>query len=246
MTTSRELPAAHSIEVRPLSSLQPNPRNAKLHDTRRIDSSLGQFGYVEPVSVDARTDFLISGHGRVESLTARKARGEPPPDKVQVDPDTGDWLIPVVTGWASKDDTEADAVLVTLNRLGEKGGWDAAPLYSILSELAEDAPSLLDMVGYTDAELEVLTRQVHAIDTFQFSADHMLDEFRNVSGGQEPADYAPAYARKTVVYLRDDAAISDFKARLGITEPLTADTYFPVGWVADDRRKRPAPDSTDE
>ena len=241
MTTSRELPAAHSIEVRPLSSLQPNPRNAKLHDTRRIDSSLGQFGYVEPVSVDARTDFLISGHGRVESLTARKARGEPPPDKVQVDPDSGDWLIPVVTGWASKDDTEADAVLVTLNRLGEKGGGDAAPLYSILSELAEDAPSLLDMVGYTDAELEVLTRQVHAIDTFQFGADHMLDEFRNISG-QDPSDYVAEYARKVVVYIRDEEAIADFSQRLGITQPLTKDLNYPLGWVPDDRRKRPAPD----
>lgn len=144
------------IEYRPLSELKANPRNPKSHNLDLIDSSLGRFGFVDPIAVDGRTGFIISGHGRTATLRAMRERGESAPDGVRLAPD-GEWLVPVAAGWSSRTDSEASAALIALNRTTELGGWVDESLLELLEELeATGADDALDGVGFGEKEIEDL------------------------------------------------------------------------------------------
>lgn len=139
----------------PLGDLTADPANPKRHDVSGLRSSYARHGYIEPVVIDERTGRLISGHGRVESLSAAHAAGEAPPDGVRVDGDV--WLVPVNRGWSSSDDAEARAALVALNRYVEIGGWDERALADILSGLRDADPAVgLVGTGFDDASMSKL------------------------------------------------------------------------------------------
>lgn len=147
----------------PLADLAPNPVNPKAHSIDGIQDSVTRFGFVEPVTIDERTGMLISGHGRVEALSVAQHAGQDPPDGVQVDSD-GSWQIPVNRGWASKDDTEASAALVALNRYVEKGGWNDTALADLLQGLtegADDPYTALEGVGFTPDDLAELLDRIN-------------------------------------------------------------------------------------
>lgn len=146
--------AERGIEYRRVRDLVGNPRNPKAHDLELIDASVGRFGYVEPIVVDGRTGKIISGHGRMETLSAMELRGDDPPDGVMVE-EMGGWAVPVVVGWASRSDREAEAALVALNRAGEVGGWEDAALVELLSDLAAIEDGLVG-VGYDEADIATL------------------------------------------------------------------------------------------
>lgn len=112
--------------------------------------------------VDERTGFLIAGHGRLERLLAQRDAGDPAPDGVVVRED-GVWLVPVVRGWASKDDDEALAYLVASNQTSIAGGWNTDVLTDLLVELAE-GPGL-DGVGFTPEDVDDLVAEAIQFDT---------------------------------------------------------------------------------
>ena len=140
----------------PLSELPPDPRNPKAHDLPTIDASIGRFGVLDPIVQDGRTGLVVSGHGRKTTLQAMQDRGEAPPEGVQVGP-SGAWLVPVVTGWASRTDTEAGAALIALNRTTELGGWVDDALLELLDELSEFDGGLAG-VGFDGEDIDHLTR----------------------------------------------------------------------------------------
>ena len=136
-----------------------DPTNVKGHAEGVISESIGRFGYVEPVVADERTGKLVSGHGRIESLHSDRLAGDVidgapavPPDGVQV-ADNGDWLVPVVRGWASRDDDEARAFMVTANRAPELGGW-TDDLAGLLVDLGTTAGGLPP--GFTPDDIDSL------------------------------------------------------------------------------------------
>lgn len=141
------------LEWRPLDSLKPNPDNAKRHDLDGIGSSMARFGMVEPIHLDDRTGFIVSGHGRVDTLRARRDAGEAAPEGVEARGEI--WLVPVITGWASRDDDEAAAATVAFNRWTEKGGWDVTALIGQL-ELLGQTPAGLEGVGMGREEIDDL------------------------------------------------------------------------------------------
>jgi ParB-like chromosome segregation protein Spo0J len=130
----------------PLATLQEDPRNPKAHDQPALTASLEKFSLIDPIVVDGRTGFIISGHGRREALLAMAARGDTPPEGI-TEADDGGWLVPVVAGWSSRTDAEAKAALIALNRVGELGGWVDEALLGLLDELAEDEVGL-DATGF--------------------------------------------------------------------------------------------------
>lgn len=231
--TDQATPARYT-DYLPLDSLKEDPANPKEHDTVLMNASVGRFGFIEPMVVDERTGYLISGHGRRGTLIRIRDNGEGPPDGVELALD-GEWMVPVVRGWASNSDTEAHAALAALNRIGERGGWDDADLLTLLDEIAQADDGLVG-VGFSETDHAVLKRLAEAEAVYSIGIDSMVDEFRGISG-QEETDYKTEYARKTTVYLRDEAAIEDFQARLGITDPLGKDLNYPLDWTPNDRRR---------
>ncbi|HEY3447281.1 MAG TPA: hypothetical protein VGK67_12990, partial [Myxococcales bacterium] len=142
---------ATRLEWMPLGKLQSASRNPKQHSAE-LGTSIGRFGYVEPIVLDERTGRIVAGHGRREALLAMRKRGEVAPSGIRAEGD--EWFVPVVRGWASRSDAEAEAYLLASNKLTEAGGWDNEALAEMLKDL--DAQDALDGVGFTDAELEAL------------------------------------------------------------------------------------------
>lgn len=140
------------IEYVAVRDLVPAVRNPKGHDLDTIRASLARFGYLDPVLLDERTGRLLAGHGRTEAAAQAEAAGMDPPDGVQLGPD-GTWQVPVVRGYRSANDTEAEAAIIALNRLVEVGGWEPDTLVDMLSDLLNSGADL-DGVGYTMAQLD--------------------------------------------------------------------------------------------
>lgn len=117
-----------------LDVLVPASRNPKGHaDT--IRTMIERFGYTTPIELDERTGRMVAGHGRLEKLVELKRDNAiEVPKGIVVDVD-GEWKVPVLRGWASVDDDEAEAYLVGHNRSGE-GGWLRDPLHELLTDLA--------------------------------------------------------------------------------------------------------------
>ena len=145
---------ARTMEYVPLDSIAGNPRNPKRHSLRDIRDSMSRFGYTEPCILDERTQMLLSGHGRVETLLAERELGHTAPEGVMVDGD-GTWLVPVVRGVSTKDDSEAAAYLIAANQLTIKGGWADDALAALLAEIGKTEMGLTG-VGYDEKEVAAI------------------------------------------------------------------------------------------
>lgn len=154
------MPDTRRLEYRPLSTLKANPRNPKGHDLDTINTSVARFGLIDIIAVDDRTGYIVSGHGRTETLQAAKERGDNPPDGIRVEHD--EWLVPVIVGWQSEDDLEAVAALITLNRTTELGGWVDESLLGLLDELR--AVDAIEGVGFSDDDIAALRERVDVPD----------------------------------------------------------------------------------
>lgn len=167
------------IQYVALSDIQMDPRNPKAHDVGLVGDSVGRFGFAEPLVRDERTGLLISGHGRTTALRERQAAGQEPPEGIQ-STDSGEWLVPVVTGWASADDNEAAAALIALNRTTEVGGWVDDSLLAILDDLAATGDEeAFAGVGYYEDDLDALTALLARVDPedTERDLDSLAEEF---------------------------------------------------------------------
>lgn len=210
------------ISYLPISDLKPDPRNPKSHALDVIDDSIGRFGYVEPIVLDERTGFIVSGHGRTKTLQQMAERGETPPEGLQIDAD-GNWLAPVVTGWASRSDSEAAAALIALNRTTELGGWVDDALLNILEELTEvDDEHGLEGVGFTDADLEILTRSLKAAEGI--TDVHQIWE---ESGVTSPPPEEDEWVRRVIVRFLTEEDYETFKEKLGLSEKANNSFWYP-------------------
>lgn len=195
-------PDPRQVEYLPLSSLQADPRNPKAHDQDTIDASIGRFGVLDLIVRDERTGYLISGHGRRKALTGMEKRGEGVPEGIKVDPETGEWLVPVVTGWASRTDTEAGAALIALNRTTELGGWVDEALLELLDDLAE-VDDGFEGVGFGDGDIDRLRDSLDAVTAVPEES------------WEEAFDKVPTSAQEQDTFTRtfslsaDDAALVD-------------------------------------
>lgn len=152
------------IEYMPLGEIAPWPHNPKLHDDEGIRASLKRFGFVQPAAMDESTGRLVAGHGRIDGARALRdahiaaPADNPVPNRIKVRED-GEWLVPVLRGVSFADEQEAEAYLLTDNRLTELGGWDKDELTAMLDRVATDSPFGLEGAGFTDAELDALHKE---------------------------------------------------------------------------------------
>lgn len=167
------------IEYVALNQVQRARRNPKQHDETSIAASLTRFGLGELPLIDERTGLLVAGEGRINQLTAlRDADKHSPPDGVHL-ADDGDWLVPVISGWSSADDTEAEAYLIASNRLSERGGWDGLGLAEMLAALDGE----LDGVGYSTEEFDALMRDTGFLEAQETLLDELPAPAPEFSGG---------------------------------------------------------------
>jgi DNA modification methylase len=123
----------------PVESLVPYARNARTHSDEQvaqIAASIKEFGFTSPILVDAENG-ILAGHGRLAG--ARKL---------------GLIEVPVIE-LSHLSPQQKKAYILADNRLALNAGWDDELLKLELSELA-DLDFDLDLIGFTDKELDVL------------------------------------------------------------------------------------------
>lgn len=155
-----------------LGKIKLAPRNPKAHDVDGIGSSMSHHGLGEIPMRDERTGRLVAGHGRIEAIEAAWEQQEEPPEGVRVD-DRGRWLVPVLGGWSSRSDEDAEAYLIGSNQWTIAGGWVNTELVTVLSDL--DRAQLLGVTGWTREQLDDL---VNSLDE-----EHGGGEGRGTSDG---------------------------------------------------------------
>lgn len=194
-----------------LAELKVNPRNPKSHNLEEIDASVKRFGTIDPIVRDDRTGYIISGHGRRETLTLMFQAGEDAPDGVLVN-ESGEWLVPVGVGWSSRTDAEATAALIALNRTTELGGWVDDSLLDALDSLDDYSG-----VGFSEDDIDDLRAKLEEMSEEPVTnvSDASPSPLKNTSAESEEAaeDYA-AEGRRLVILDYSVAEYPIIQARL--------------------------------
>jgi hypothetical protein len=170
------------MEYMPLGSVPRAARNPKGHDLALIRRSIQQFGCTSAGILDERTGRLVAGHGRLAALELMYDEDQDPPEGITVGAD-GLWLVPIVRGWWSRSDAEAEAYVVADNRVGETGGWDDRLLAEVLDDIVDTDPDLLDATGYSSDDLSDLVASM--------AAPPSLDDLEGHYGDHDAADLWP-------------------------------------------------------
>ena len=139
----------------PISSLKPNPRNARTHtrrQIRKIAHSIRVLGFNCPIIIDENY-FILAGHAVFE---AAKVRGMADVPTMRL---------------AHMTEAEKRAFVIAHNRLAEEAGWDRSLLAVEFKALFELAPELdLTITGFEFGEIEFI------IDALDQAKTDALDE----------------------------------------------------------------------
>lgn len=157
-----------------LDAIKPHPGNAKLHDIDALIELFQRVGFIGALPVDDRTERLLGGHGRWHALVRMYAGGMSAPRGIEID-DDGQWLVPLERGWASRDDTQADAANVALNRAQELGGWDNRLYAEMLERIQADDATLFEALKYSDDEMDALLKAFQDVDGPAAMVEHTDD-----------------------------------------------------------------------
>ncbi|WP_430397425.1 site-specific DNA-methyltransferase [Ferrovibrio sp.] len=130
-----------AIVSRAPAELTAYKRNARKHSRRQIQqiaASIRQFGFVNPVLIDAEAQ-IIAGHGRVE---AAKQLGLTSIPTIQIDHMT---------------EAQRRAYIIADNRLAELAGWDRDLLALEFGELLNlELDFEIEVTGFATAEIDTL------------------------------------------------------------------------------------------
>ena len=132
----------------PVEKLIPYARNARTHSDEQvaqIAASIAEFGWTNPILAGS-DGIVIAGHARL--LAARKL---------------GMTEVPVIV-LDHLSESQRRALILADNRLALNAGWDEEMLRVELAALEEDGFNL-DVVGFTDQELEDWLREPEEVAT---------------------------------------------------------------------------------
>jgi DNA modification methylase len=188
-----------------LSDVAEADRNVRDHSDGDpdLDASIKRFGFIDPTIRDDRTGKLLDGHGRLHKLRQYEMAGGDAPENIQVT-DKG-WKIPVVTGWASRDDTEADAAAIAVQP--KDGRYNEDALYKALHRQKD-----LTGIGFKLDDIQDLGRR---LDQLAASAPNFRqdvpdeppddpDDPRPLPSGEPASGAEPAKGPRVVSDIPDD------------------------------------------
>jgi DNA modification methylase len=131
------------IEMRPIDSLKPHPKNVRTHSKKQIKQvarSIEKFGFNQPIVID-ENDTILAGHARY-GAARMSGMSEVP--------------VIVVIGLS---EAKKRAYVLADNKIAANGGWDRAKLAVELQEMVELLPSEqldVSITGFAAAEVDQL------------------------------------------------------------------------------------------
>ncbi|MBX6741927.1 MAG: site-specific DNA-methyltransferase [Acetobacteraceae bacterium] len=123
-----------------VAALVPYAENARTHSeaqVAQIAASIAEFGFVNPVLVDA-AGVLVAGHGRV--MAAKRL---------------GMAVVPAIR-LAHLTEAQARALRLADNQIALNSGWDEALLAAEIARIRDEAVVDLDVLGFSGMELDRL------------------------------------------------------------------------------------------
>jgi len=140
------------LELIAIDKLIPYANNARTHSNdqiKKIQASLREFGFVNPVLIDKDCG-IIAGHGRVE---AAKREG----------------MTEVPCVWVEHlTEAQKKAYILADNRIAEDAGWDMEVLKVELEGL-QDINFDIDLIGFDNEEIQGITGEHESIDLDDYS-----------------------------------------------------------------------------
>lgn len=167
--------AGPSIEMVPIQKLIPDPKNARTHSRTQLEqiaSSMAEFGWTNPVLVDAKYN-IIAGHGRSQAAQLRRQ------GKKWVPMNAGQLKALHVPVIVLKDLTEAQvkALRIADNKLGDNSGWDQVLLREALADL-DGMEFDMDILGFSDAEMSRMLQEAESMEVAAEVAEPKLSGVR--------------------------------------------------------------------
>jgi DNA modification methylase len=129
-----------AVATIPVAALVPYAENARTHSEdqlAQIAASIAEFGFVNPVLVDA-AGVLVAGHGRV--MAAKRL---------------GMAAVPAIR-LAHLTKAQARALRLADNQIALNSGWDEALLATEIARIRGEAVVDLDLLGFSGMELDRL------------------------------------------------------------------------------------------
>ena len=166
-TSSSASPRLDGIEYRPPATLQPYPRNARVHSKkqlRQIAASIERFGFTNPVLI-SNDDEIIAGHRRV---SAAKLLG----------------LATVPTLRLSHlSAAERRAYVIADNKLALSAGWDSEILAIELQGLI-DLDFDVELTGFSLAEIDFVLDEARESSATPSGPDDVVPPMPGVAATQ--------------------------------------------------------------
>jgi SAM-dependent methyltransferase len=200
------------IEVVPLSSLRPHPRNYREHPPDQIahlQASLRANGFYRPVVI-ARDGTVLAGHGVVKAALAMGIeRG--PAVRLDLEP----------------DDSRALRILAGDNEVARLAEIDDRTLTEMLRELAK-LPAGLEGTGFDEAQLAALAMVTRGAD--ELPDLDAAAAWVGLPGYEEGEDQL-----KLVVLFEDEAGRAAFVEKIGATNIYRKKKTWSVRWPLSER-----------
>jgi DNA modification methylase len=137
------------VAALPVAALVPYAENARTHSdaqVAQIAASIAEFGFVNPVLVDA-AGVLVAGHGRVMAAK-RLGMASVPAIRLQ-----------------HLTEAQARALRLADNQIALNSGWDEALLAAEIARIRDDGAVDLDVLGFSGLELDQLLAAAESGDS---------------------------------------------------------------------------------
>lgn len=118
------------VSINEIKEAPYNPRKMTQEELEKLKASIKKFGYVEPVIINKRTNFVIGGNQRLKAL---KELGYKEISAIILD----------------LDEKQEKALNIALNKIN--GDWDIDKLKILFEELKDD--EIIKYTGFNDFEI---------------------------------------------------------------------------------------------
>lgn len=170
------------INITDINEADYNPRTISDDEMTKLENSITEFGFVDPMIINLKNNKLIGGHQRYNallSLNMKKGNFAEELNLVELG-DIG-WVFPDMDLKIESEQHEK-ALNIALNKIS--GTWDNEKLFTLLEELEYDDMGI-ELTGFTNEEMEMLEKGV-------YNSDYEEDYFDNLEDIYEkPDDWKP-------------------------------------------------------
>lgn len=170
----------HNLEVNKIyiKNINPNKENPRqIHDDNinKLTNSLNEFGLVEPIIINTKTNEIIGGHQRYKILLDEYNSTSKNKELFILNLGDISWVFSETDLKIRSKDHET-ALNITLNNDMAMGVYDESILYDITSDLQEKG--LLSLTQFEDSDLEELEIKLKTLeDDSEEDIDVVEDEF---------------------------------------------------------------------